>query len=198
MTDEIAIPPGLPELGRGRHRDPTHGVCLMELAAFLAGAPHSDAPACTHPVLAAFARVVNDGVSDAARSRLTLLAPQLIDTPDTSAAVTAAVVLAVCEPALIAATATFQPKIMRAVRRARRQQNADPHLASTERQLRAASAAAAAAAASVALLAGQYRDETLETLLRDGLDAYGAATRSVPPATDLVRAPDAAATRRSG
>ena len=57
-------PAGVPILSRGRHHDPGHGVCLMELTAFLAGEPHTDHPACTHPVLAAVARVANDATSD--------------------------------------------------------------------------------------------------------------------------------------
>jgi hypothetical protein len=179
------VPPGLPALRRGSHRDASHGVCLMELTAFLAGAPHSDAPACTHPVLAAVARVANDGVSDHARRRLALLAPDLIDTTDTSAPVTAAVVLAVCEPALAAATAAFRPRILRAVRTARRTMRRGSSSACTPRQLRSAAAAAATATAALALLAGDARDELLTTVVTDALAAYtsaAAATTTAPAA----------------
>ena len=47
-------------LTRGSH-DPGEGMCAMEAVAFLAGEPHSDAPQCACPALAAFARRLNDG-----------------------------------------------------------------------------------------------------------------------------------------
>jgi hypothetical protein len=50
----------------------------MELASYLAGEPWSDHPACTHPLLAALARDVNDYTSDAARGQLAGLIPSVI------------------------------------------------------------------------------------------------------------------------
>jgi len=50
----------------------------MELASFLAGERWSDNPACTHPLLAALARDVNDYTSDAGRARLVPLIPSVI------------------------------------------------------------------------------------------------------------------------
>src|SRR5258707_5365397 len=52
----------------------------MELASLAAGEPWSDHPACVHPVLAAVARGVNDGVTDAFRPRLGALIRQMIGT----------------------------------------------------------------------------------------------------------------------
>ncbi|MBT2225717.1 hypothetical protein KLK06_07615 [Nonomuraea sp. NEAU-A123] len=51
----------------------------MELASYLAGERWSDHPACTHPLLAALARLVNDNTSDANRGRLVRLVPSIID-----------------------------------------------------------------------------------------------------------------------
>jgi hypothetical protein len=68
----------VPILSRGKHRSPRKGACFMELASYLAGERWSDHPACTHPVLAALARDVNDHVSDAARNRLSRLIPEVI------------------------------------------------------------------------------------------------------------------------
>jgi hypothetical protein len=68
----------LPILSRGKHRSPRKGACFMELASFLAGERWSDHPACTHPLLAAVARHVNDYTSDAGRSRLAELIPSVI------------------------------------------------------------------------------------------------------------------------
>jgi len=74
-----ADPPELvPVLSRGKHRNPRRGACFMELASFLAGERWSDHPACTHPLLAALARDVNDYTSDAARGRLAELIPSVI------------------------------------------------------------------------------------------------------------------------
>jgi hypothetical protein len=50
----------------------------MEFASLLAGERWSDHPACTHPLLAAVARHVNDSTSDAGRPRLADLIPSVI------------------------------------------------------------------------------------------------------------------------
>ncbi|MFL5793189.1 MAG: hypothetical protein ACJ77H_04125 [Actinomycetota bacterium] len=68
----------LPILSRGKHRNPRRGACFMEFASLLAGEPWSDHPACTHPLLAAMARHVNDHTSDAGRARLAELIPSVI------------------------------------------------------------------------------------------------------------------------
>jgi hypothetical protein len=68
----------VPILSRGKHRNPRRGACFMELASYLAGERWSDHPACTHPLLAALARDVNDYTSDAARGRLAGLIPSVI------------------------------------------------------------------------------------------------------------------------
>src|SRR5215472_7764028 len=74
-----ARPPELvPVLSRGKHRSPRKGACFMELASYLAGERWSDHPACTHPLLAALARDVNDYTSDAGRARLAGLVPSVI------------------------------------------------------------------------------------------------------------------------
>jgi hypothetical protein len=50
----------------------------MEMASYLAGERWSDHPRCTHPLLAAVARNVNDLTSDDGRQRLTVLIPSVI------------------------------------------------------------------------------------------------------------------------
>jgi hypothetical protein len=72
------LPALLPTLSRGKHRSPRKGACFMEFASLLAGEPWSDHPACTHPLLAAVARHVNDLTSDAGRSRLAEMIPSVI------------------------------------------------------------------------------------------------------------------------
>ncbi|MEN3357987.1 MAG: hypothetical protein V7637_1969 [Mycobacteriales bacterium] len=72
------VPELVPVLSRGKHRSPRRGACFMELASYLAGERWSDHPECTHPLLAALARHVNDCTSDANRPRLAGLIPSVI------------------------------------------------------------------------------------------------------------------------
>lgn len=76
--DEVRFPDAMPVLSRGKHRSPRKGGCFMEFASFLAGERWSDHPRCTHPLLAALARDVNDHVTDDARARLVPLIPSVI------------------------------------------------------------------------------------------------------------------------
>ena len=79
MSHDGVQPPDLfPILSPGKHRNPRAGACFMELASLLAGERWSDHPACTHPLLAAVARHVNDHTSDAGRQRLAALIPSVI------------------------------------------------------------------------------------------------------------------------
>jgi hypothetical protein len=68
----------MPVLSRGKHRRPRKGACFMEFASFLAGERWSDHPACTHPLLASLARLVNDYTSDEQRQKLVGLAPTVV------------------------------------------------------------------------------------------------------------------------
>jgi hypothetical protein len=72
------VPELIPELSRGKHRNPRKGACFMEMVSFLAGERWSDHPTCTHPLLGALARLVNDHTSDAGRGNLVELAPSVI------------------------------------------------------------------------------------------------------------------------
>lgn len=72
------VPELVPQLSRGKHRNPRKGACFMEMASYLAGERWSDSPSCTHPLLAALARLVNDHTSDAGRDDLLVLVPSVI------------------------------------------------------------------------------------------------------------------------
>jgi hypothetical protein len=79
MSARLAgVPEVVPQLSRGKHRNPRKGACFMELASYLAGERWSDHPACTHPMLATLARLVNDHTSDTGRPRLGRLVPRVI------------------------------------------------------------------------------------------------------------------------
>jgi hypothetical protein len=77
-TQQPDLPDILPVLSRGKHRNPRKGACFMELASYLAGERWSDHPACTHPLLAHVARLVNDYTSDEGRPRLAESIPSVI------------------------------------------------------------------------------------------------------------------------
>ena len=74
----VRIPTLMPHLSRGAHRNPRRGACFMEFASYLAGERWSDHPECTDPALAALARGVNDGVSDARRDELVHQIPRVV------------------------------------------------------------------------------------------------------------------------
>ena len=61
----------------GVHLAAEDGVCLMESVSLIAGAPFSDTPRCTDPAVAVIAHLVNDAMTDTARSSLVVLAPRL-------------------------------------------------------------------------------------------------------------------------
>jgi hypothetical protein len=75
---DARVPELIPQLSRGKHRSPRKGACFMEMASYLAGERWSDHPACTHPLLATLARLVNDHTTDAGRGELIELVPSVI------------------------------------------------------------------------------------------------------------------------
>ena len=79
MRTASTTPDFIPVLSRGRHRrNGARGGCFMEFASFLAGERWSDHPKCTHPLLSALARAVNDCTSDAGRAALVPLIPDVV------------------------------------------------------------------------------------------------------------------------
>ena len=79
----MSTPDFMPILSKGAHDSPTEGACVMEMVSFLAGEEWSDRPACTHPVLAEMARVVNDRLPDADRQQILPLMGRLFGTAPT-------------------------------------------------------------------------------------------------------------------
>ncbi|WP_230466343.1 hypothetical protein [[Actinomadura] parvosata] len=98
----------MPVLSRGRHRNPKRGACFMELASYLAGERWSDHPACTHPLLAALARLVNDNTSDESRAKLVRLVPSIIGLASDDLRVDAQIALRCATTALPVAAAERQ------------------------------------------------------------------------------------------
>jgi hypothetical protein len=78
MMNRSRTPDFVPTLSPGRHRNPRKGACFMEMASFLAGERWSDHPNCTHPLLAAMAREINDRLGDRGRQDLVPLVPSVV------------------------------------------------------------------------------------------------------------------------
>lgn len=70
-------------LSAGRHDGPEDGMCVVELASLLAGAPFSDRPEGVSPSVAAFLRGYNDNLDDRRRRDLYELASALVDSAAT-------------------------------------------------------------------------------------------------------------------
>ncbi len=75
MIDVCALP-----LAAGAHKSPHHGMCVMEMASYLAREPWSDHPQCVSPVIAALCRSWNDSLDDATRQRLKPYAFKVVGT----------------------------------------------------------------------------------------------------------------------
>ncbi len=69
-------------LRSGAHPSASDGVSLMEAVSALAGEPWSNSPSCTSPVLAAYARSLNDWLPDQVRQRLKAYIPRLVGTAE--------------------------------------------------------------------------------------------------------------------
>ena len=67
---------------RGWHASREDGLCVLEAVAWFAGLAHSDQPECTDPVVAAYARALNDALPDEQRARLIPYIPRLAGTAD--------------------------------------------------------------------------------------------------------------------
>ena len=69
-------------LRSGTHTSPSDGVSLMEAVSDLAGEPWSNSPSGTSPVIAAYARSLNDWLPDDERQRLKAYIPRLVGTAE--------------------------------------------------------------------------------------------------------------------
>jgi hypothetical protein len=69
-------------LRSGTHTSPSDGVSLMEAVSDFAGEPWSNSPRSTSPVIAAYARSLNDWLADDERQRLKAYIPRLVGTAE--------------------------------------------------------------------------------------------------------------------
>ena len=115
MTTRDPMPESMPVLSRGKHRNPRRGACFMEMTSFLAGERWSDHPACTHPLLASLARMVNDIVTDRVRPRLVPMIPSVIGLNSDDLHLDAVIALRAAAAGLPIAAATRQHSLATAV-----------------------------------------------------------------------------------
>jgi hypothetical protein len=120
MTPTVPAPESIPVLSRGKHRLPRRGACFMEMASFLAGERWSDHPACTHPLLADLARLVNDVLTDRSRPQLVPMIPSVIGLTSNDLHVDAAIALRTAWVALPIAAEPRQRVLATAVLRCER------------------------------------------------------------------------------
>lgn len=66
------------KLGKGRHRSPENGACVMELASMLAGEPFTDHPVSVCPVIASLLRAYNDSIDNTRRQDLYAYAAKVV------------------------------------------------------------------------------------------------------------------------
>jgi hypothetical protein len=187
----------LPILSRGKHRSPRKGACFMEFASLLAGERWSDHPACTHPLLAAVARHVNDSTSDAGRARLAELIPSVIGLTGQDLHIDARIALGSARLALPVAAAERQRVLAVAVLSCERvlaeldgrppgeleEQSRDaldqvPHAA-------AWAARFTSAAPASALSAKRFRQQAAPTIVRNAVQ--GVAQACVPDPDGMLR-----------
>lgn len=71
------IPDSMPTLSADSHKPGSGKACVMEYVSLLAGEEWSDAPRCTHPLLASAAQSVNDKLRDDERHVLVPLIGRL-------------------------------------------------------------------------------------------------------------------------
>lgn len=54
----------MPVLSKGAHKTPKDGACIMEMVSYVSGDEWTDMPACTDPLIAKIAQIVNDSLSN--------------------------------------------------------------------------------------------------------------------------------------
>lgn len=73
------------ELRRGNSDNPRNGACLLDAVSWFEYGRLGDHPPCVCPVIAAFARGINDGLPDGSRQQLKVFLGRLVGTVDPGA-----------------------------------------------------------------------------------------------------------------
>ncbi len=195
LRDDGQLPEVLPMLARGKHRSPRKGACFMEFASLLAGERWSDHPACTHPLLAAVARHVNDYTSDAGRPRLAGLIPSVIgltggdlhiDARIALRSATMALPVVAAEQQRVMAVAVLASERVLAVLDGRPVGRLEAQSRSALARVPQAAAWACQFTSGVQTSAKRFRRQAAPSIVRGAVE--GVATGCVPDPDELLRA----------
>jgi hypothetical protein len=179
-------------LDKGSHASREEGLCIMEAVAYVAGEPHSDHPRCACPVIAAFARRLNDRMSDTERQRLVAYIPRLVGSRATRTVER--------HRAYVAADFAVRDAAVRALRSARRTADANklarlpPIVDRATAEGARAAAADYAAAAAADNAAAAYAAYAACAAYADNAHAAAAAAAAAATAAATAYADDAYAT----
>ena len=194
MSHQGQLPELLPMLSRGKHTSPRKGACFMEFASLLAGERWSDHPACTHPLLAAAARHVNDHISDSSRPWLAPLIPSVIglsgDDPHIDARIalrsaTMALPVVAAERQRVMAVSVLACERVLAALDGRPERALEEHSRSALAQVPHAAGWAYQFTSGVVISAKRFRRHAAPTIVHDAVE--GIAQACVPDPDELLR-----------
>ncbi len=158
-------------LRSGAHPSASDGVSLMEAVSALAGEPWSNSPSCTSPVLAAYARSLNDWLPDQERQRLKAYIPRLVGTAEPDLELRRAFACA------DAAVRVFAPLAFTAAGLVEEAAKLGA-LAPVDRQSAASARSAAKSAESAARKAASLAARTAAELMRSAAESASSAAES--------------------
>ena len=169
-------------LRSGAHTSPSAGVSLMEAVSALAGEPWSNSPSCTSPVIAAYARSLNDWLPDDERQRLKAYIPRLVGTAEPDLELRRAFA---CADAAVRVFAPLAFKAAGLVEEAAKLGALAPVDRESAPAARSAAESAESAARSAAALAAWSAAESM----RSAADAARSAARSASSAARSAASP---------
>jgi hypothetical protein len=173
-------------LRSGAHTSPSDGVSLMEAVSVLAGEPWSNSPSCTSPVIAAYARSLNDWLLDDERQRLKVYIPRLVGTAEPDLEVRRAFACA------DAAVRVFAPLAFAAAGLVEEAATLGA-LASVDRESAESARSAASAAESAARSAAASSEWSTKESMRSAAESARSAALSVSSAARSAAASSASA-----
>ena len=177
-------------LRSGTHTSPSDGVSLMEAVSDFAGEPWSNSPRSTSPVIAAYARSLNDWLADDERQRLKAYIPRLVGTAEPDLELRRAFA---CADASVRVFAPLAFKAAGLVEEAARLGVLAPVDRASAESARSAAESAESAARAAASLSAWSAAESM----RSAADSARSAARSASSAARSAQAESAAESARS-
>jgi hypothetical protein len=177
-------------LRSGTHTSASDGVSLMEAVSDFAGEPWSNSPSGTSPVIAAYARSLNDWLPDDVRQRLKAYIPRLVGTAEPDLELRRAFA---CADAAVRVFAPLAFKAAGLVEEAARLGVLAPVDRESAESARSAAESAESAARSAASLSAWSAAESM----RSAAESARSAARSASSAARSAQAESAAESARS-